>query len=185
LGIAEQDREKANLALTLSKEQQAEEVQMAEFAVESLRARIEELEADVEQAGISLSETTIFSPVDGVVAKKISMHSEIVPSGKPVCFVVDTNSVYVSANIVEKRLKNFRVGSKAIVTIDALPGKRFEGVVDKIGAATNAKFSLIPQSNPSGQYIKVAQRIPVRIALSGDLSELKPGMSAVVSIRNK
>jgi len=184
LGIAEQDREKANLALTLSKEQQQEEVKMAELEVERLTASVTELEAKLEMSRVALKETSIFSPVDGVVGKETSTHSEIVPSGKPVCFIIDTGSYWITANIIEKQLKNVQVGSKAKVTIDAIPGKVFEGEVKTIGGATNAKFALIPQSSPSGQFIKVAQRIPVKISLSGDLSGLKPGMSAVVSIKN-
>ena len=185
LEIARKDRDKADLALTLSKEQQAEEVKMAELTVQGLVAHIKELEADVAQAKSALNEATIYSPVDGVVAKKISLSAEIIAPGKPICFVIDTNNMWVTANIVEKYLKNFRVGSKATVTIDALPGRTFEGVVVTIGAATNAKFALIPQSNPTGQFIKVAQRIPVKITLSGDLTGLKPGTSAIVAIKNE
>ncbi len=184
LNIAEQDREKANLALTLSKEQQQEEVKMAELEVERLTASVSELETRLEQSQVALDEAVIYSPVDGIIGKKISMDSEIVPSGKPVVFLVDTGDFWVSANIIEKQLKNFQVGSKASVTVDAIPGVVFDGEVITIGAATNAKFALIPQSSPSGQFIKVAQRIPVKIALSGNLSGLKPGMSAVVSIKN-
>ncbi len=183
--IAQQDREKASLSLTLSKEQQQEEVRMAELNVESLSAKLAELEAQVEQAQASLAEAVIYSPVDGIVARNFSLAGEFVSPGKPVSFVVDTSSIWVSANIVEKKLGNFKVGSKARITVDAIPGVAFDGEVDSIGAATNAKFALIPQSNPTGQFIKVAQRVPVKIIFSGDVSQLKPGMSAVVSIKNE
>jgi len=185
LEIARQDREKADLALSLSKEQQAEEVKMAELTVQGLVAHIKELEADAAQAKSALGETTIYSPVDGIVAKKISLSAEIIAPGRPICFVIDTNKMWITANIVEKYLRNFRVGSKASVTIDALPGKTFEGEVTTIGVATNAKFALIPQTNPTGQFIKVAQRVPIKITLSGDLTGLKPGTSAIVSIKNE
>ena len=184
LEIAEQDRRKADLALALSKEQQTEEVKMAELTVQGLVSTIKQLEADVEQARSALNETTVYSPVDGVIARKSSLQAEVVAPGKPVCFVIDTNNLWITANIVEKNLDRFRVGSKAFVTIDAIPGKTFEGEVKTIGVATNAKFALIPQSNPTGQFIKVAQRVPVKIILTGDLTGLKPGTSAVVAIEN-
>lgn len=183
--ISEQDVRKANLALDLSKKQQREEVSIAETTVEGLRAQVRAAEAAAELARVALRETRIVSPVDGIVAKKISLPSEIVPAGKPVFFVIDTGSLRVTANIEETNLIHVRAGYKARVTVDALPGRTYKGVVKTIGAASNSKFSLIPASNPSGQFIKTTQRIPIRIHLSGDLSDLKPGMNVVVAIKNK
>jgi len=184
VGIAERDRKKAGLALELSEDQKERNVVMAETAVRSLEARVRELEAGVERAQVALGDTVITSPVNGIAAKQISLPAEIVPAGKPVFFVVDSDSLLVRANIEEKYLGRFDTGSPATVTIDAIPGEKFEGEVDTVGAAANSKFSLIPASNPSGQFIKVTQRIPVKIMLSGDLSRLKPGMNAIVSIKN-
>ncbi|MEW6201176.1 MAG: HlyD family secretion protein [bacterium] len=181
--IARRNREKADLTLELSRKGQ-EDVHAAENAIQALRARIKDAKAAVEQAEIALRETRIVSPVDGIVARKISLPAEIVPVGKPICFVLDTSSLWITANIEETKLRKINIGSKARITIDALPGKTYRGAVKTIGAAANSKFSLIPQSNPSGQFIKVTQRIPVKIQLFGDVSSLKPGMNAVVAIKN-
>ena len=185
VGIARQGHKKADLALELSRDEQARKVAMAETEVHSLEAHIRELKAGLEQAETALKETVMVSPVHGIAARKLSLSAEIVQAGKPVYFLVDRGDVYVEANIEEKYLGRFGIGSEATVTIDALPGKKFKGRVVTIGAAANSKFSLIPASNPTGQFIKVTQRIPVKIRVSGDLSRLKPGMNAIVSIKNR
>ncbi|MFA6450476.1 MAG: HlyD family secretion protein [bacterium] len=184
-GIAVQDKEKAGYALTLSKKQQQDESKIAASTVESLKSQIKGLENAVEQARVALRETDILSPVDGIASKKISMQAEIVPAGKPILFIIDPAGLKITANIEETKLHNFGIGSKARITIDALPGRDFTGSVRSIGTAANSKFALIPSGSASGQFIKTTQRIQAKIFLDGDLSELKPGMNAVVSIKNK
>ena len=180
VGIAENDRHKAGLALDLSRDQRDKQIRMAETAVKTLEARVRELEAGRDAARQALADTVLISPARGVVAKKLSLAPEVVAAGKPVLFVVDTSDIWVAANIEEKHLGNIR----ATVTFDVLPGKTFRGRVRTIGAAANSKFSLIPSGNTSGTFIKVSQRVPIKISLQGDVSRLKPGTNAVVSIKN-
>jgi membrane fusion protein, multidrug efflux system len=182
--IAEQDRTKADLALTLSKDQQLEQGRLASTTVESLRAQVRAMESVVEQARVALRETRIVSAVNGVIAKKISLSGQIVPSGQPIFYVVDNSTLHISANIEEIYLHNLHVGSRAAIKVDAFPGREFHGVVTVIGAAANSKFSLIPSGNSTGQFIKTTQRVPIKIQLSGDASMLKPGINVIVDIKN-
>jgi len=183
--IAEQDRKKASLSLALSKQQQKEENEIAETSVRGLRAQVKALESAAEQARVALRETRILSPVDGIVSKKISMEAQIVPAGQPIFFIVNPAGTHAFANIEETKLHNIAVGAKVKITVDALPGKVFTGKVSSIGTAANSKFSLIPTSSASGQFIKTTQRIKVKIRMDGDLSELIPGMNAIVTIKNR
>ncbi len=182
--IAKQNLNKASLNLELSRAGK-DDIRSARLTVIGLRSKVKELTAVLKQARVALNETEVRSPVDGIVAKKASQMFEFVQAGKPVFFVIDSSGKWITANIEETNLDKIEAGSTAEVSVDALGGKKFKGKVKSIGAATNARFSLIPQSNPSGQFIKVTQRIPVKIRLSGDLSELKPGMNVVVVIDNK
>ncbi len=153
--------------------------------MKGLRAQIKALESAAEQARVALRETRILSPVDGIVSKKISLEAQIVPAGQPIFFIVDPAKLHVFANIEETKLHNIAVGAKASIAVDAMPGKTFSGAVNSIGTAANSKFSLIPSGSASGQFIKTTQRIKVKIHIDGDLSELIPGMNAVVTIKNK
>lgn len=184
VSIAKQTHQRADLTLVLSKKQN-EDIRGAQKTVDGLSARVRDMRAAVEQARIALRETGVYSPVTGVVSKKISQQYEIVAVGKPIFFLQDTKDLWITANIEETNIYHFRVGSPAEVTVDAVPGRTWRGLVSMIGAATEAEYSLIPQSNPSGQFIKVTQRIPVKIRLRGDLTGLSPGMNAVVTIRNQ
>jgi membrane fusion protein (multidrug efflux system) len=182
--IAKKNRVKADLTLSLS-QNQIEEVRAAENTVGGLHAKVRDMRAAVKQARLNLKEVRIVSPVDGFVAKKISQRYEIVPSGKPIYFILDSSRVWVTANIEETKLRFIRMDSRARVTVDAAPGKEWKGRVYFMGKAANAKFSLIPQGNTTGQFIKVTQRIPIKIRLEGGTNGLQPGMNAVVVIKKQ
>lgn len=182
VAIARKNRVKADLSLSLS-QNQIEEVKAADNTVSGLRAKVRDMQAAVKQARLNLKEVRIVSPVDGFVAKKISQQYEIVPSGKPIYFILDSSSLWVTANIEETNLHYIRMNSRAKVTVDAAPGREWRGRVYFIGKASNAKFSLIPQGNTTGQFIKVTQRISIKIKLDGDTSGLQPGMNAVIVIK--
>lgn len=185
LNIAGMDKTKAALSLGLSKTQRSENAKTARASVGSLRAKVRDMRAAVKQAEVLLRETRVLSPVKGVVAKKTTAKTEFAPAGKPLCFIIDTSNVWVSANIEETFLKKIVLGANASIAVDAIPGKTFHGKVSMIGSAANSRFSLIPQSNPSGQFIKVTQRLPIKVIISGDTSSLKPGMNVEVEITNK
>lgn len=182
--IANQDRTKAGLSVAASKKQLSEETKIAEATVLGLKAQIHGLENAVDQAQVAMDETTIVSPVDGTIAKKISMKSEIVAAGKLIFYVEDFSNIHVTANIEETKLYKFKSGSDVKISIDAIPGKTYRGKVGVIGVAANSKFSLIPSGSTTGQFIKTTQRIPVKIYIDGDLSGLKAGMNVIASIKN-
>jgi membrane fusion protein (multidrug efflux system) len=140
--------------------------------------------AQVEQAERNLSKTTVRAPDDGIVANVSSLNvGQFVAAGTTIASLVETDGSWIEANFKETQLTNMKPGMPAEVEIDAYPGK-LEGTVESIGAATGSEFSLIPAQNATGNWVKVVQRIPVRIKLpaSPEVELLKTGMSANVTV---
>jgi len=125
------------------------------------------------------------SPINGRFAKKLADLGEIVTAGQPVCAVVDLKNVWVTAKINEDELADIRVGQPVKITVDTYPGEVFRGEVIDIGVAATAVFSLIPQDNVSGSFIKVTQTIPVRISIDPRGFVLRPGSNVEVTIYTK
>ena len=142
-------------------------------------------EAALKQAELNLEYTTVKAPTDGVVSRKSVEPGQVVQPGQPLMALVDLNDVWVTANFKESQLAKMRPGQKATMTVDALGGKEFQGHVDSIAAATGAKFSLLPPENATGNYVKVVQRIPVRIFFEPGQDPdhlLRPGMSVTPTV---
>ena len=145
-----------------------------------------------EQAALDLKNTTVVAPDDGVVAQTSSLQvGQYVtnPSSNPtaVLSLVKTDSSWVDANFKETELTDMHVGQKATVSIDAYPGHTFDAVVGSLGAGTGSQFSLLPAQNATGNWVKVVQRVPVRIRfvnLAPDVP-LRTGLSAYVSVDTK
>ncbi|KJS16469.1 MAG: hemolysin D [Peptococcaceae bacterium BRH_c4b] len=136
--------------------------------------------------GANLDMAVIKTPVSGTVVKKIGNVGEVGVPGQPLAMVADLNSVYLSANIEETELNKVRSGQFVDFNVDAFPGVNFTGEVTSIGEATNSVFSLLPTQNTGGNYTKVVQRIPVKIAISDYKGcRLLPGMNAIVKIHLK
>jgi membrane fusion protein (multidrug efflux system) len=128
--------------------------------------------ARVEQAELNLSRTRILAPVDGVIAKNVVQVGQQVEPGQQLLTIVPINAVYVDANYKEAQLRKVRIGQPAMLTSDLYGGSvKYHGKVVGIGGGTGAAFSLIPAQNATGNWIKVVQRLPIRIAL--DPQELK------------
>jgi membrane fusion protein (multidrug efflux system) len=143
-------------------------------------AKAQQAKAAVDQAQLNLQYATIKAPVSGVVSKKSVEVGQIVQSGEPLLALVPLEDIWVTANFKETQLKKMRVGQRAIISVDAFGGHKFKGHVESIAAATGAKFSLLPPENASGNYVKVVQRVPVKMVLEkGEDPEhhLRPGMS--------
>ena len=105
--------------------------------------------------------------------------------GQPLMAIIPLDTVWVTANFKETQLTNLRPGQKAVVTVDAYGGRRFTGHVDSIAAATGARFSLLPPENATGNWVKVVQRVPVKIELDDEQDAehlLRPGMSVVPTV---
>ena len=144
-------------------------------------AAIRLAEAAVELAKLNLSYTVITATCDGVTGRKDIHEGQLVQPGQTMVDVVDTADLWVIANYRETQLKHIAVGAKVAFTADAVPGVTFHGVVESISDATGAAFSMIPQDNATGNFVKVEQRVPVRIKLEGnddkELHKLRAGLN--------
>jgi membrane fusion protein (multidrug efflux system) len=142
-------------------------------------------QADVDFAKLQLSYTNIASPATGIVSKKNIQKGQLVQAGQTLFSVVNDNSLYITANFKETQLANLRTGEKVDVEVDGLPDTKIEGEVYNFSPATGAKFSLLPPDNATGNYVKVVQRIPVKIKIKASadvMAKLRPGMSVNVSV---
>jgi len=156
---------------------------MKEDMINNLRAKVKEVEAQLSLTRLRLAETTITSPIDGVVSQTIADAGERVQPGQPIVVVNDPRDVWISANIEETYIRKVRDGQPVTITVDAYPHQTFHGKVTQLGTATRSEFALIPAGSASAHFIKVTQRIPVRIAVENPDGLLKPGMMVEVGIR--
>jgi len=150
------------------------------------QARIDLRRADLEDARLRLSYTRIVAPADGYVTRKGVEVGAYIQPGQPLMTVVDLDRSWVTANYKERQLTHVRPGDPVTFTVDTYPGQTFTGRVESIMAGTGAAFSLFPPENATGNYVKVVQRIPVRIAIESRPDQLHPfrtGMSVVPTIR--
>jgi membrane fusion protein (multidrug efflux system) len=160
-------------------------VRMADAS--SATASIAQAHANLEAAKLDLSYTTIVAPMDGVVTKKSVEVGQVVQQGQGLLMLVPLENVWVTANFKETQLADVRNGQKAEVKAD-LSGKTYPGHVDSIAAATGTRMSLLPPENATGNYVKVVQRIPVKIVLDpipGGNQVLRPGMNIEATIFTK
>jgi membrane fusion protein (multidrug efflux system) len=158
--------------------------------VSSTRARARAALADVdqkrallEQAELNLQYTKILAPVSGEVNKTVVVGLNVQP-GQQLLTVVPLDEVWITANFKETQLRHMRVGQRANVHVDS-SGRTFKGHVDSIAGATGPLFSLLPPENATGNYVKIVQRIPVKIVLEAGENrdrQLRPGMNVVPSV---
>jgi membrane fusion protein (multidrug efflux system) len=138
----------------------------------------------VEQAHLNLSYTRIVAPVDGIVAKRSAQPGQYVSPGQQLMAVVPLDDIWVTANFKETQLRNMRPGNPVEIDVDAY-GRTYTGHVESIAGGTGAVFSLLPPENATGNYVKVVQRVPVRLRLDKGQDpdrQLRPGMSVVPKV---
>lgn len=138
-----------------------------------------------DKAAYDLAQTTVLAPADGVVYQASSFKvGQFVGVGTPLFALVETSDSWIDANFKETQLTNMKPGQKAEIVLDTYPGRTFEATVQAIGAGTGAEFSLLPAQNATGNWVKVTQRIPVRLKMvdEGAALALRTGMSATVSV---
>ena len=131
---------------------------------------IEVAEAALNLARLNLSYTVILATADGVMGRKDIHEGQLVQPGQQLARIVDETDVWVIANYRETQLKHISVGSKVTFTADAIEGKKYTGVVERLSPATGSAYSMVPADNATGNFVKVEQRIPVRIKVTGDNS---------------
>ena len=165
-----------------------EQVTATKARASAAQARVQQARANLAQAELNLQYTTVKAPAAGVVSKKGVNVGQVVQPGQPLLALVQIDDVWVTANFKETQLKNMRPGQPAKVDVDALGGREFNGKVDSIAGATGARFSLLPPENATGNFVKVVQRVPVKIVLDGAQDPehlLRPGMSVTPTIYTK
>lgn len=182
--IAEQVLERAKINLTLAQEEKRQ-ISLQEKNIELLKAKVQETEAALQLADFRLEETKILSPISGVISKRLADQGQVVQVGQPLLIVNNPGEKWVVANVEETKVRRVHQGSKVIVEVDAFPGKDFDGQVEFIGSAASSEFALLPAENPSGNFIKVTHRLPVRVSVKDPQNLLRPGMMVVVAIEAK
>ncbi|GAB0157260.1 HlyD family secretion protein [Chryseobacterium sp. Alg-005] len=153
-------------------------------------AEIKRTKSALDMAKINLSYTVITAPYDGVMGRRTISEGQLIQPGQQVATIVLNGQKWVTANFLESQMPNVKIGDKMIMTADALGGQKFEGVITAISAATGSKYSNVPTDNSTGNFIKVQQRIPVRIEFTDsnkqeDVNKLRAGMNMNISINNK
>ncbi|HWA79065.1 MAG TPA: HlyD family secretion protein [Acetobacteraceae bacterium] len=174
----------AREALDAARQQRA----VLEAEIVSARADIAAAEAGLRQARLDLGYTTISAPIDGYVGDRYAQVGSYVLAGTELLSIVPARGLWVDANFKEDALANMRPGDAATIVADILPGRTFHGHVLSLAPATGAVFSVIPPQNATGNFTKIVQRVPVRIALDGQdgvLGLLRPGLSTTVNVATR
>jgi membrane fusion protein (multidrug efflux system) len=196
MDAAEADRRVAQSLLELAEKQyqsskkqtsissfQAQSAQVQQMIADAI---IRQKEAELALAKSQLEYATITAPYNGVVSKKSVEPGQYLQPGQLTCSIIGSDSVWLVANFKETQIHNMKIGQKASVKVDAWPGKQFTGTISSFSGGTGAKFSLLPPDNATGNFVKVTQRIPVRILLDSSAAAgyyLAPGMNATVTVR--
>ncbi|NTU92500.1 MAG: HlyD family secretion protein [Chlorobiaceae bacterium] len=180
--ISKSELDAAVAGATASTAQQAAAGDQYEAALAQVKLR----EAELKNAELQLSWTNITAPAAGHVSKKSVQPGQYVAPGQQLIGVVGSSELWVVANFKETQLEHMRPGQPVIISIDAFPGKEFNGHVNSISAGTGARFTMLPPDNASGNFVKVAQRVPVKIVFDKRPSEpLAAGMNVIVEVKVK
>lgn len=151
-------------------------------------AEINRAKAALDMAKINLSYGVITAPADGIMGRRSIAEGQLIQPGQQIGTIVLNGEKWVTANFLESQMPKVQIGSKIMMSADALGGQKFEGVVKAISAATGSRYSNVPTDNSTGNFIKVQQRIPVRIEFTPNndakkIAELKAGMNMVLSLK--
>ena len=167
----------------------------ASTVVDETRHRISQSDAGIdlakallESAELNLTYTVITAPCDGYTSRKEIQTGQLVQPGQTLLDIVDTSDVWVTANYKETQLPHIATGSDVDIKVDALPGVVFHGKVASISTATGASLSILPQDNSTGNFVKVRQRVPVRIEFTSEnntesMAKLRAGMNVESEVR--
>lgn len=162
------------------------QVNVAEVNVQQVQAQIDQAESALEDAQLKLSYTELRAPISGVVSSKNIESGQYLRPGQQVMAITNDEDVWVVANFKEGQIGQIKKGESVDIEVDAYPDKVFKGKVQSIAGATGSKFALLPPDNASGNFVKVEQRIPVKIVFTDPqdpTTPLKPGMNAVPTVR--
>lgn len=170
-------------ALTKQKEAATSQYSETNKRSTGIEANILRKEAELEMAMLNLSYTVLTAPYDGYMGRRSLEPGQLVQAGQTISYLVRNNDKWVTANYKETQIPHIYIGQKVHIKVDAIPGRTFQGTVAAISEATGSKYSLVPTDNSAGNFVKVQQRIPVRInindATSEEMSRLRAGMMVV------
>jgi membrane fusion protein (multidrug efflux system) len=182
-GITQQQVDNADAAAKSS----AAKLDAADKQVLLAKANVAEAKAAYDKAMLNIAYTKIYAPQTGRITNKAIEAGEYIKTGQPLLMIVP-QKVWVIANFKETQLKKIKVGQQVSIKVDAYPQKLFKGHIESIQAGTGAVFSLLPPENATGNYVKVVQRVPVKIVFDEDPDQTKmlsPGMSVVPEVKVK
>ncbi|MBR6196833.1 MAG: HlyD family secretion protein [Bacteroidaceae bacterium] len=166
-------------SMTLVRNEQGHHLEQSEAGIEVARAQLD-------LARLNLSYTVIVATADGVLGRKNIHEGQLVQPGQTMVDIVDGKDMWIVANYRETQMPNIAVGAKVRIKADAVPDVEYTGVVERISDATGSAYSLIPQDNATGNFVKVEQRVPVRISLDNnrkeDLAKLRAGLNVECEI---
>jgi membrane fusion protein, multidrug efflux system len=164
-----------------------QQLQVTRARAAMAEARVQQATSALAQAELNLQRTRVTAPSAGVISRKSVESGQVIQPGQPLMALVSQGDLWVTANFKETQLKDMRAGQSATIEVDGV-GREFKGHVDSIAAATGARFSLLPPENATGNYVKVVQRVPVKIVFEPDQDpehRLRPGMSVSPTVRTK
>lgn len=160
------------------------DVAQAEYNISLTKPGISQAQQEVVKAQINNS--TIYSPIDGVIARKWVLEGDVVQPGQPIFTIFDMKNIWITAQFEETRLAEVTLGANVEISVDTYPNIKFSGKVIQIGSNTASQFSLIPPNNASGNFTKVTQRVPVKISIEKKSNiNLLPGMSVEVRVKER
>ena len=154
----------------------------------SAEARVQHARANLKQAELNLQYATVKAPVGGIVSRKAAQVGQVIQAGQPLMTVIPLDQVWITANFKETQIDGMRPGQPVTIEVDAYGGREFTGKVESMAAATGSRFSLLPPDNATGNFVKVVQRVPVKIVLDeGQDPEhvLRPGLSVVPTVHTR
>jgi len=157
-------------------------LQVIDAQIEALTHQVANIAAQMHQQQVDVEDRTIKSPIPAVIDRTFVLPGEYVAAGQRILMLHNPAAVWVEANIKETQVGSVKLGQPVHVSVDAYPGLAFEGKVTRIGSATTARFALLPTPNPSGNFTKITQRVPVKIDIAKPPKPLTPGMMVEVEI---
>lgn len=161
-----------------------EQVRVTRARASAASAEVQRFQAALSQAELNMQYTKIIAPVSGILSKRNVEPGQVIQPGQPLFAIVNLDDIWVTANFKESQLKNMRPGQPVKIEVDAY-GRTYGGSVESIGGATGSRFSLLPPENATGNYVKVVQRLPIRIRFDKGQDPnhiLRPGMSVVPTV---
>jgi membrane fusion protein, multidrug efflux system len=183
------DRVSAAEASLHNAETGPQQVAIQRAKADQAAAQVQQAQAELDQAKLNLSYTKIIAPEAGIITRKSVEVGQNVSVGQNMATLVSLDDIWVTANFKETQLDHMRAGQKVVITVDAYGGRKYDGKVTQIGGATGSVLSLFPPENATGNYVKVVQRVPVRVDFTNpnQIADhlLRPGMSVEPKVRVK